>query len=105
MWIGRERLRWARYFSVPMSADFPENFPPRTLPVQRALCAISQKAPSKLPAVIEALYRSMWLEGNGQIGEPDNFTPVLEKVLGKNETQEIRSAVSFPRRTDFFFKI
>lgn len=94
MWIGKERLRWARYFSVPMSEDFPENFPPRTLPVQRALCALSQKSPSKLPSVIEALYRSMWLDGNGKIGEPEAFTPVVEQVLGKNETQEILSAVS-----------
>lgn len=77
-----------------MSDEMPEGFPPRTLGVQRALCAISHKSPAKLPSVIEALYRSFWVTGNPKIGEPEGFTPVLESVLGKQDAQEILAAVS-----------
>lgn len=93
VWIGKERERWAKYFSVPMVEEMPDGFPPRTLGVQRALCALSLKAPAKLPAAIEALYRSFWVDGNSKIGEPEGFTPVFESVLGKQETQELLSAV------------
>lgn len=93
VWIQKERIRWAKYFSVPMAEESPEGFPPRTLGVQRALCALSLKSPAKLPTVIEALYRSFWVDRNAKIGEPEGFTPVLERVLGKQETQEILSAV------------
>lgn len=86
-------MRWAEYFSVPIADETPEGFPPRTLGIQRALCALSQKSPAKLPTVIEALYRSFWIDRNSKIGEPEGFTPVLESVLGKKETQELLSAV------------
>lgn len=86
-------MRWAKYFSVPMAEKLPEGFPPKTLAVQRALCAISQKSPEKLPAVIEAIYRSFWVEENVKIGDVEGFTPVLESVLGKQATQEALSAV------------
>lgn len=76
-----------------MADESPEGFPPRTLGVQRALCALYGKSPAKLPNVIEALYRSFWVDRNAKIGEPEGFTPVLEKVLGKQETQEVLSAV------------
>lgn len=94
-WINTERLRWAKYFSVPIAEQMPDGFPVKTLAVQRALCSVAQKAPSKLPSVIEALYHSLWIERNSKIGEPEVFVPVLEAILGKQTTQEILSAVSF----------
>lgn len=66
----------------------------KTLNVQRALCAIAQKAPEKMPFVLEALYRSFWVDRNSKIGEPEGFGPVLESVLGKETMQDILSAVS-----------
>jgi 2-hydroxychromene-2-carboxylate isomerase len=93
-WINTERRRWAKYFSVPIADNTPEGFPPRTLAVQRALCVVSQKAPAKLPSVIEALYHSFWVQSNSKIGEPAGFTPVLESVLGEQATQDILSSVS-----------
>lgn len=93
-WINTERRRWAKYFSVPICDNTPEGFPPRTLAVQRALCVVSQKAPAKLPSVIEALYHSYWVQSNSKIGEPAGFTPVLESVLGQQDTKDILSAVS-----------
>ena len=93
VWIGKERLRWARYFSVPMIESTPEGFPPLTLATERALCAVSVKSPGKLIPTIEALYHSFWVQGNAKIGQVEGFTPVLESVLGKDGTQEILQAV------------
>lgn len=91
-WINTERERWAKYFSVPMGR-MPEGFPPLTLAAQRVLCAISIKSPEKLVPVVDAFYRSMWVDGNGKIGSPEGFGPILEGVLGKNAAQEIMAEV------------
>ncbi|KAJ5273443.1 hypothetical protein N7478_008568 [Penicillium angulare] len=111
-WIGQERLRWAKQFSVPIDEKMPEGFPVKTLGVQRALCALLQKAPEKLPLVMEALFRSMWVDRNSHIGEPEGFIPVFEGVLGKDATQEILQATNQPdikalllSNTDHAFKI
>lgn len=94
-WINTERRRWARYFSVPMVEQAPAGFPPLTLAPQRALCAISQKAPERFVPAVEALFRSFWVEGKSRIGQPEGFGPVLEKVLGKEGADEILKAVCF----------
>lgn len=94
-WINKERMLWAKYFSVPIADNTPDGFPVRTLGVQRALCAISRKSPAKLPSVIEALYHSFWVDRNSKIGEPEGFIPILETALGKQGTQEVLSAVSY----------
>ena len=96
IWINEERRRWARYFSIPMVHDSPEGFPPMTLAPQRALCAISQKKPDQLVPAIGALYHSFWVENNAKIGQVEGFQPVLEKVLGKDGTQDILAAVCSP---------
>lgn len=67
-----------------------------TLAPQRALCAISQKKPDQLAPAIGALYHSFWVEGNAKIGQVEAFQPVLEKVLGKDGTQDILAAVGSP---------
>lgn len=71
----------------------------RTLAVQRAMCAVSQKSPEKVESVIDALYRSFWVERNSKIGGPDGFTPILEDVLGKQKAQDVLSAVSWTLRS------
>lgn len=91
-WINIERLRWARRFSVPMVERTPEGFPPLTLGVQRALCAISLRSPTKLTDAVDALYRSFWVDSNTAIGNPEGFMPVLEKVLGKEGADEVLKA-------------
>ncbi|PWY86103.1 2-hydroxychromene-2-carboxylate isomerase [Aspergillus heteromorphus CBS 117.55] len=95
-WINRERLRWARYFSVPIVETTPEGFPPRTLSTQRALCAVEQKFPDKLAPAIAALYQLFWVEGNPNIAQPECFGPVLEKVLGKDEAQVVLEHMNHP---------
>ncbi|CAI7662961.1 unnamed protein product [Penicillium glandicola] len=95
-YLGQQRVRWAKYFSVPIIEGFPKGFPFRTLHLQRALCAISQKAPGKLATVIGALFSAVWIDGKTTIGEPDVFVPVIEGILGKQETHEIISAMNNP---------
>ncbi|KAJ5949179.1 2-hydroxychromene-2-carboxylate isomerase [Penicillium verhagenii] len=92
-WTNNERLRWAKYFSVPIHEQMPAGFPIKTLPVQRALCVIAQKAPASLPSVIDALYCSIWIDRNSKVGEPEGFTPILETLLGKQATHEVLSAM------------
>lgn len=48
------------------------------LKTQRALCALSQISPDKVPDAITALYHAFWVEGQ-EISKPD----VIAAVLGK----------------------
>ncbi|KAL4869429.1 hypothetical protein BDV12DRAFT_185134 [Aspergillus spectabilis] len=95
-WVNIERLRWARYFSVPISETTPEGFPPLTLAVQRILTAISQKAPIKLVPATEAVYQEFWIKGNGKATQPEVFVPIFEKVLGETETKAVLEAANRP---------
>lgn len=93
IYINKERKRWAKYFGVPIIENVPEGFPPMTLAVQRALCAVSQLFPDKLPETLEALFNTFWIEGNINIGKSEVFDPILERVLGKDGKAQITVAV------------
>lgn len=93
IYINKERKRWAKYFGVPIIENVPEGFPPMTLAVQRALCAVSQLFPDKLPEALEALFNTFWIEGNINIGKSEVFDPILERVLGKDGKAQITVAV------------
>jgi len=34
-WVGKERLRWAKLFDVPMAKEMPPGFPPNTIQVSK----------------------------------------------------------------------
>lgn len=93
IYINKERTRWASYFSVPIIEHVPEGFPPMTLGVQRALCAVSQLFPEKLAQALEELFSAFWIEGNINVGKPEVFDPILERVLGKKEKDQVTVAV------------
>ncbi|KAL3487557.1 thioredoxin-like protein [Aspergillus germanicus] len=93
-WIDVERRRWARYFSVPISEAKPEGFPHLTVGVQRALVAVSQKAPEKLAPATEAIWKEYWVKGDGKATQPEGFIPILERVLGEAETKAIVDAAN-----------
>ncbi|KAJ0419307.1 thioredoxin-like protein [Aspergillus carlsbadensis] len=95
-WIDVERRRWARYFSVPMSEKTPEGFPQLTLGVQRALVAVSQKAPEKLAPATEAIWAEFWGKGDGKATQPEVFIPILERVLGEAEAKAVVEAANGP---------
>ncbi|KAF7718034.1 Uncharacterized protein PECH_002366 [Penicillium ucsense] len=93
-WINNERNRWAKRFSVPICATPPPGFPQSTVTVQRALSVVAHKTPEKLPAAIEALYHSFWVQSNSEIGKVEGFKPVLEGVLGEQGTREVLEAIT-----------
>ncbi|KAJ4854768.1 DSBA-like thioredoxin domain-containing protein [Trichoderma breve] len=93
-WIYKEKIQLARRFSVPMATSYPESFLPKTVNIQRALCAISQRFPEKLEAAIDALYRTLWAENNGKIGQVEVLKPLLDDLLGVNNSQQILDVVS-----------
>ena len=90
-WIERDRLRWCRRFSIPISEKTPEPFPQLTLGAQRALCAVSLLHPEKLTACFEALYQAFWVEGQ-TISKAEVFGPVLLSVLGNDKGKEVLAA-------------
>lgn len=96
MWTGVERLRWAKYFSVPIMDGMPEGFPVFTLGVQRALAALAQKAPEKLIPCVESLYRALWVDNQANVGRPEGFGPILAKVLGKEGAEELVKSANQP---------
>ncbi|KMU79920.1 hypothetical protein CISG_08202 [Coccidioides immitis RMSCC 3703] len=87
-WINVERLRWSRYFNVPVTEGTVKGFPIQTLAVQRALCSVAAETPSKLVPCLDALYKSLWVEGNPDVGKPEGFTPILSQVLGEEAAEE-----------------
>ncbi|KAH8759509.1 HCCA isomerase/glutathione S-transferase kappa [Diaporthe sp. PMI_573] len=96
-WIDNERLRWARYFNVPIVTDVPEGFPANTLHIMRIVCALGRLACSDQPptsspsqpsqeAVIRALdafFDIYWARGHN-ITEKDVTAEVLMRVGGKD---------------------
>lgn len=80
-WINIERLRWARLFEIPMAEEMPPGFPPLTLGVQRALCAICIERPESVPDALAALYKAMWVDVL-PIQKPEVAVEVLGAVLG-----------------------
>ena len=68
----------------------PPGFPPRTVSVQRALCALELHGqPQNLAKVLDELYREFWVRGNGKIGTVEAFGPIFAKVLGEVQAKEI----------------
>ncbi|KAJ6151630.1 hypothetical protein N7470_007227 [Penicillium chermesinum] len=92
-WIDVERLRWAKYFSVPMADRVPDGFPLRTLQVQRALCALSQISPAQVAPAMEALFRSSWVDRNAKIVDPNTFGSIIGQVAGEEVAQQVVSLV------------
>jgi 2-hydroxychromene-2-carboxylate isomerase len=89
VWIGRERLRWAKVFNIPMQNRAPEGFPPRTLEIMRTLCALTALHPGEegqkpLTRCLDALYEAYWVE-HKKTNEKDVLDEVLSSVLGKEE--------------------
>jgi 2-hydroxychromene-2-carboxylate isomerase len=76
-----------------MSEQKPEGFPHLTLGVQRALVAVSQKAPEKLAPATEAIWKEYWVKGDGKATQREGFIPILEGVLGEAETKAVVEAV------------
>ncbi|KAI5196491.1 putative 2-hydroxychromene-2-carboxylate isomerase [Aureobasidium subglaciale] len=86
-YIENDRKRWSKYANIPMGENTPEDFPPFTLHVMRALAVVEEKhTPGKLTESIAALYKGMWVDGE-KIHDPAVFEEILGQVLGKDEAK------------------
>lgn len=73
-----------------MKDHIPEGFPPLTLTIMRALCALTILHPGKegqgvLIRCLDALFHAFWVE-HQKTNEKDVLTKVLTEVLGREET-------------------
>lgn len=64
------------------------------LKTQRALCALSQISPDKVPDAITALYHAYWVEGQ-QVNKPDVIEAVLRKALSADVVKKVMEGVSY----------
>ena len=91
-WVGKERLRWAKLFDVPIAEALPPNFPPKTLQVQRALTAVSLLKPERLCDAIAALYNLAFVE-NRQVHTLECVWPVFAQIFGDTTAKAIMDEV------------
>lgn len=80
-----------------MSKTMPEGFPPMTLTIMRALCALSiveegKSGQGRLPAALDELYKAFWVE-HKKTHEKEVLVEVLAGALGKEETQHVMEMV------------
>ncbi|PMD35469.1 HCCA isomerase/glutathione S-transferase kappa [Hyaloscypha variabilis F] len=92
-WINVERVRWARLFSIPMRENVPDGFPPLTLLVMRALCALTLLYPGneeqeKLTKVLDVLYHEYWCE-HKKTNEKEVLAELLTRVLGEGDSRKV----------------
>jgi 2-hydroxychromene-2-carboxylate isomerase len=83
-WINTERMRWARYFSVPVSATAPPGFPINTLPIQRVLAALSLSHPHVLADAMALFYEHTWVTWSEPL-KPENLLALVTRAVGGDE--------------------
>ncbi|KAH6612469.1 thioredoxin-like protein [Boeremia exigua] len=83
-WINTERVRWAKYFNIPISANAPPGFPVNTLPIQRALASLSISHPQSVESAISLFYENTWVQW-GEPTKPENILAILRTVVGSDE--------------------
>lgn len=90
-WINTERQRWASLLNVPMKNERFPNFPPRTLPIGRALCGLlrlDQGRQTRLLPVLDALWHEFFVEHTAT-HEPGELRRVLADVIGDAEADKV----------------
>ncbi|GAB1313107.1 hypothetical protein MFIFM68171_03317 [Madurella fahalii] len=89
-WIGVERLRWARAFSVPMTEALPPDFPAPTLPIMRALTVIAANPDqSKLTQALDTFFTRHWGPEAAATHKPEVLKETLEGLFGADEAARI----------------
>lgn len=83
-WINTERIRWTKYFNVPISKDPPPGFPVNTLPIQRALVSLSISHPQSVESAISLFYENTWVQWS-EPTKPENLLAILRTIVGSDE--------------------
>ena len=60
-YMARDLARFARRYGVPLT--FNPHFPINTLTLMRIATGVQQHRPERFPALVEALYTAMWVDG------------------------------------------
>jgi 2-hydroxychromene-2-carboxylate isomerase len=110
-WINAERLRWCKYFNIPMSTNSPPGFPNNTISVQRTLASLELSHPQSLPQAINLFWESFWVHWNDPM-KPENLHAIVRTVVGSDEeakrviertkNEEVKKQLS--KNTDEAFK-
>ncbi|KAK4154148.1 thioredoxin-like protein [Chaetomidium leptoderma] len=100
-WINLERLRWAKHFTIPMTTSLPPDFPARTLPIMRALCAVagSDSSPKQQQArLVQALdtFFSQYWEHSVATHRPEELKETLVGLFGESEAERILTDSTTP---------
>lgn len=83
-WINNERVRWAKYFNIPISKGAPPGFPINSLPIQRTLASLSISHPQSVESAISLLYENTWVQWS-EPTKPENLLAILRTILGSDE--------------------
>ncbi|CAO2648807.1 Nn.00g097560.m01.CDS01 [Neocucurbitaria sp. VM-36] len=83
-WINTERLRWAKYFNIPILQNSPPGFPNNTLPIQRTLASLSTSHPQSMSSAIALFYENFWVHWNDPI-KPENIQAIIRTIVGSDE--------------------
>jgi 2-hydroxychromene-2-carboxylate isomerase len=104
-WIDMERRRWAALFDIPMHTDSPPGFPPKTLPIMRALAAIqhteaassssssSSHQQPQLTAALDALWHEFFVL-HTQTHEPAHLSRILSSSASSLDAEAILQAAT-----------
>ena len=90
--IGKERLRWARLFDVPMHESVPPGFPKNTLPAERALTAVSMFYPEKMEETFATLYHASFVE-HQDVVDKDILLALLAQIHGEDRAKNMMAKV------------
>ena len=91
-WIGKERLRWARSFNIPIANEMPPGFPNNTIQVQRALTAMSLMRPESLVSTIAAVYHESFVERR-DVHTLESLRPIFNRLIGESDSEEVLAKV------------
>lgn len=95
-YIGKERIRLAKRFNVPMASGNPDPFPQLTLSTMRALVAVQQLyGEAEMTACMAACYEAFWVRLEA-VSKPEVFVPVIQAVLGEERTKRVVERMATP---------
>ncbi|KAK3946230.1 HCCA isomerase/glutathione S-transferase kappa [Diplogelasinospora grovesii] len=100
-WINTERLRWASHFNIPITHEMPPDFPPLTLHIMRAACALQQDddntTPDRMIRALDHLFARYWVD-RAPTHQPDVLKEELVKIFGLQDTEKILKDAAGPAK-------
>lgn len=87
LWINAERIRWAKYFNIPVSKHAPRGFPINTLSIQRVLTSLSLSHPQSVESAIALFYENYWVHYNEPV-KPENTLAIIRTIVGSDEAAQ-----------------